>query len=56
MDLMQLRRGLMMGMAGGKLQMVEAGTYTPSEDVFAQQTQIPHNLGVVPDFVIVVAD
>lgn len=45
-----------MGMAGGKPQMVEVGTYTPSEDVCASQTQIPHNLGVVPDFVMVMAD
>lgn len=36
--------------------MVEMGTYTPSEDVYASQTQIPHSLGVVPDFVVVMAD
>lgn len=36
--------------------MVEMGQFTPSEDVYASQTQIPHNLGVVPDFVMVVAD
>lgn len=36
--------------------MVEMGTYTPSEDVKASAVQIPHSLGVVPDFVMVVAD
>ena len=36
--------------------MVEIGTYTPSADIYASQAQIPHNLGVVPDFVMVVAD
>ena len=36
--------------------MVEVGTYTPSEDVRASVTQISHSLGVVPDFVIVMAD
>ena len=36
--------------------MVETGTYTPSADIYASQAQIPHNLGVVPDFVMVMAD
>jgi len=36
--------------------MIETGTYTPSEDVYASQAQIPHSLGVVPDFVMVIAD
>lgn len=36
--------------------MVEVGTYTPSEDVRAMNAQISHSLGVVPDFVIVMAD
>ncbi len=36
--------------------MVETGTYTPESDIVASQAQIPHNLGVVPDFVLVVAD
>lgn len=36
--------------------MVEVGIYTPSEDISASRAQIQHSLGVVPDFVLVVAD
>lgn len=36
--------------------MVEVGTYTPSEDIIASRAQIQHSLGVVPDFVVVMAD
>lgn len=36
--------------------MVEVGTYTPTEDIAASQEQIQHSLGVVPDFVLVVAE
>ena len=36
--------------------MVYVGTYTPSEDIVASKAQIQHSLGVVPDFVLVVAD
>lgn len=43
-------------MMGGKPQMFETGTYTPSEDVYASNVKIPHSLGVVPDFVMVMAD
>ena len=45
-----------MQMMGGKPKVVEFGTYTPSADVYASQAQIPHGLGVTPDFVMVVAD
>lgn len=43
-------------MAMGNVHKVEFGTYTPSEDVFASQTQITHSLRVIPNFIIVVAD
>lgn len=36
--------------------MVEIGTYTPDIDVAANSLHIPHSLGVVPDFVMVVAN
>ena len=36
--------------------MLESGTYTPQEDVAAIDINIPHSLGVVPDFIVVMAD
>ena len=38
------------------LVMVEIGSYTPVEDVISSKTAIPHNLGVVPDFVYAYAE
>lgn len=35
---------------------VVTGTYTPTEDVYAKDVQIPHDLGVAPDFIIAYAD
>lgn len=36
--------------------MVETGTYTPETDENASGIHISHSLGVVPDFVLVIAD
>lgn len=55
MDMMSLRFR-MMSMMGGNAKMIETGTYTPSSDVTAISTHIAHSLGVVPDFVLVIAD
>lgn len=41
---------------GGGSTFLTRGSYTPTEDVYALNTQIPHSLGVQPDFVIVCAD
>lgn len=55
MDVMDLRRRLMMGMAAN-LVMAEIGSYTPAEDVASYSTAISHSLGVVPDFVYAYAE
>ena len=52
---MDIRRRILMQI-GGKEKMVEIGTYTPDIDVAANSLHIPHILGVVPDFVMVIAD
>lgn len=41
---------------GGGSTLLARGSYTPTEDVSASNVQIPHALGVQPDFVIVCAD
>lgn len=41
---------------GGGSTLLARGSYTPTEDVYAANVQIPHSLGVQPDFVIVCAD
>lgn len=40
----------------GKMKKVEFGTYTPTEDVKAKNLHITHGLGVIPNFVVVMAD
>ena len=45
---------LVEGYGGGSK--VVTGTYTPTEDIYSNLVQIPHNLGVVPDFIIAYAD
>lgn len=35
---------------------VVTGTYTPSEDIYSNLVQIPHDLGAIPDFIICFAD
>ena len=45
---------LVEGYGGGSK--VITGTYTPAEDVFVKDVQIPHNLEIVPDFIIAYAD
>ena len=40
----------------GKAKKVELGTYTPTEDIFAKDVHIPHGLGAIPTFVVVMAD
>ena len=40
----------------GKMKKVELGTYTPTEDVVARNLHIPHGLGAIPNFVVVMAD
>jgi hypothetical protein len=43
------------GYGGGSAKVV-LGTYTPTEDVGVSTVQIPHNLGVIPEFVCCYAD
>lgn len=45
---------LVEGYGGGSK--VITGTYTPTEDVYVKDIQIPHNLEIVPDFIIAYAD
>ena len=40
----------------GHTALLESGEYTPTETVAASITHIPHNLGVVPDFILVISD
>lgn len=35
---------------------MESGSYTPTQDVEAKNTWIPHSLGIMPDFVLCIAD
>lgn len=44
-----------MSMASGAKKIV-TGTYTPTADIASFKVQIPHNLGVRPDFIIAFAD
>lgn len=40
----------------GHTALLESGEYTPTEDVTSSSIHIPHSLGVVPDFVLVISD
>lgn len=45
-----------MMMLGGATKLVETGSFTPDTDVNAKDNPIQHSLGVVPEFIIVMAD
>jgi len=40
----------------GHAALLESGEYTPSEDVNSSSIHIPHSLGVIPDFILVISD
>ena len=40
----------------GQTALLESGEYTPIETVAASTTHIPHNLGIIPDFVLVISN
>jgi len=51
--MMSVRRQMIL--PGEAIAKVEAGEFTPTEDVIASETFINHSLGTVPDFICVIA-